>query len=325
VTRPSDDALGRPSDAEPGLPSDDALGRPSDAEPGLPSDDALGRLRQEMLGPLIDAALAEDVGSGDWTTFWTVDRDARGEAEVVAKGWVVVAGTAVALEVFRRVEPALVVEVLAPDGRRVEPGDVILRVQGPLRGILSGERTALNFLGRLSGVATLTRRFVDAVAGTGAEIQDTRKTTPGWRILEKDAVRAGGGGNHRMGLYDMVLVKDNHLAASGGVREAVERVRRENRARLPVEVEVGSLEELDEAMALGVERILLDNMAPETMAEAVRRSRALGPRRPMLEASGNVTLENVRAVAETGVDIVSVGALTHSAPAADLSLRLIRR
>jgi nicotinate-nucleotide pyrophosphorylase (carboxylating) len=282
-------------------------------------------MREETLARLMEVALAEDVGPGDWTTLWTVDPDARGEAEVVAKGSVVVAGTAVAREIFRRVEPGLVVEVLAPDGCRMEPGSVILRVRGPLRGILTGERTALNFLGRLSGVATLTRRFVEAVAGTGAEIQDTRKTTPGWRLLEKDAVRAGGGGNHRMGLYDMILVKDNHLAAAGGVQAAVERIRRENREGLAVEVEVGSLEELDQALPLGVERILLDNMAPETMAEAVRRTTALGSGRPLLEASGNVTLENVRAVAETGVDIISVGALTHSAPVADLSLRLLRR
>jgi nicotinate-nucleotide pyrophosphorylase (carboxylating) len=317
VTRRNDDA--------PGRAGGDALGRRSDAEAGRAGGDALGRLREATLGPLLDAALAEDVGPGDWTTLWTVGPDARGGAEVVAKEGAVVAGTLVATEVFRRVEPRLAVEILAPDGSRVEPGEVILRLEGPLRGILTGERTALNFLGRLSGVATLTRRFVDAVAGTGAEIQDTRKTIPGWRILEKEAVRAGGGGNHRMGLYDMILVKDNHLAASGGVREAVERVRRENREGLPLEVEVGSLEELEEALALEVERILLDNMAPETLAEAVRRTRAQGLGRPLLEASGNVTLANVRTVAETGVDIISVGALTHSAPAADLSLRVTGR
>jgi nicotinate-nucleotide pyrophosphorylase (carboxylating) len=243
----------------------------------------------------------------------------------VAKGDVVVAGVDVAVEVFKRVDPDVTASVLVRDGQAVKPGGVILRLEGPLRGILTGERTALNFLGRLSGVATLTRRFVNAVGGVGAEIQDTRKTTPGWRVLEKEAVRAGGGANHRMGLYDMVLVKDNHLAAAGGVRAAVERVRRENRDGLPVEVEVRTLQELEEVLALGVERILLDNMNPETMAEAVRRIRALGLRRPMVEASGNVTLESVRRVAETGVDIISVGALTHSAPVADLSLRVVQR
>jgi len=274
---------------------------------------------------LIRAALAEDVGPGDWTTLWTVDPGARGTAEIVAKGEVVVAGVDVAVEVFKRVDPDVTASVLVRDGQAVKPGGVILRLEGPLRGILTGERTALNFLGRLSGVATLTRRFVNAVGGVGAEIQDTRKTTPGWRVLEKEAVRAGGGANHRMGLYDMVLVKDNHLAAAGGVRAAVERVRRENLDGLPVEVEVRTLEELEEVLALGVGRILLDNMEPETMAEAVRRIRALGLRRPMVEASGNVTLESVRRVAETGVDIISVGALTHSAPVADLSLRVIGR
>lgn len=281
--------------------------------------------REEVVEVLIRAALAEDVGPGDWTTLWTVDPGARGTAEVVAKGEVVVAGVDVAVEVFKRVDPDVTASVLVRDGQAVKPGGVILRLEGPLRGILTGERTALNFLGRLSGVATLTRRFINAVGGIGAEIQDTRKTTPGWRVLEKEAVRAGGGANHRMGLYDMVLVKDNHLAAAGGVRAAVERVRRENRDGLPVEVEVRTLEELEEVLALGVERILLDNMETQTMAEAVRRIRALGLRRPMVEASGNVTLESVRRVAETGVDIISVGALTHSAPVADLSLRVVQR
>ena len=280
--------------------------------------------REEVAELLIQAALAEDVGPGDWTTRWAVDPGARGMAEVVAKEKVVVAGANVAVQVFRRVDTELAVSVLAMDGQAVEPGDLILRLEGPLQGILTGERTALNFLGRLSGVATLTRRFVDAVAGTGAEIQDTRKTTPGWRILEKDAVRAGGGANHRMGLYDMVLVKDNHLVAAGGVKAAVERIRRENGEGLPVEVEVGSLEELEEVLPLGVDRILLDNMDRKTMTEAVRRVRALGLSRPLVEASGNVTLASVRPVAETGVDIISVGALTHSAPVADLSLRLVR-
>jgi nicotinate-nucleotide pyrophosphorylase (carboxylating) len=280
---------------------------------------------EESVGRLVEAALAEDVGAGDWTTLWTVAPEARGVADVVAKGEMIVAGGDVAVEVFRRVDRDIAANPLARDGQKVKPGDVVLRLEGPLRGILTGERTALNFLGRLSGVATLTRRFVDAVAGTGVEIQDTRKTTPGLRILEKEAVRAGGGRNHRLGLYDMVLVKDNHLVVAGGVVAAVERVRRENRSGLPVEVEVGSLNELEEALPLGVERVLLDNMDAETMAEAVLRVRALGPGRPLVEASGNVTVDTVRRVAETGVDIISVGALTHSAPVADLSLRVFER
>jgi nicotinate-nucleotide pyrophosphorylase (carboxylating) len=198
-------------------------------------------------------------------------------------------------------------------------------VTGRLAPILTGERTALNFLGRLSGIATLTRRFADAVHGTGARILDTRKTTPGWRALEKEAVRAGGGFNHRMGLYDYVLVKDNHVAAAGGVRAAVARVRESPAAKgLAMEVEVTTLAELDEALALRVQRILLDNMSLDAMTEAVRRAHALGSGRPELEASGNVTLENVRRVAETGVDFISVGALTHSARSVDLSMRVER-
>ena len=195
-----------------------------------------------------------------------------------------------------------------------------------MRGILTAERVALNFLGRLSGIATLTRAFVDAVAGTGARIVDTRKTTPGWRTLEKAAVASGGGENHRHGLFDMVLVKDNHLVAAGGIRAAVERIRRANREGIEVEVEVQTLQELEELLPLGVHRVLLDNMGLETLKEAVDRVRALDERaRPLLEASGNVTLDSVRAVAETGIDLISVGALTHSAPVADISLRILPR
>ncbi len=277
----------------------------------------------EGLGLLIRAALLEDVGAGDWTTLWTVGPGEEGVGEVVAKEPVVVAGTRAAVEVFARVDPRLRVTIDRPDGEPASKGDVLLRVEGPLRGILTGERTALNFLGRLSGIATLTRKFVESVEGTGAVILDTRKTTPGWRLLEKEAVRAGGGRNHRFGLHDMVLIKDNHRSAAGGLTPAVVRVQRENAVGIPVEVEVDSLEELEEALALGVDRILLDNMTIEVMARAVRRVRTVGPGRPLLEASGNVTLENVRTVAETGVDLISIGALTHSAPAADLSLRVV--
>jgi nicotinate-nucleotide pyrophosphorylase (carboxylating) len=214
------------------------------------------------------------------------------------------------------------VSVEVPDGTEIKEDTLVLTVQGSLRSILTAERLALNFLGRLSGIATQTRRFVKAVSGTGTQILDTRKTTPGWRFLEKAAVLAGGGRNHRVGLHDMVLVKDNHIVAAGGIQAAVERVRRANRDRLPVEVEVGTLEELEEAMTLGVQRILLDNMRLETIREAVARAGAQGRDRPLLEASGNMTLGRVKAVAETGVDFVSIGALTHSATAADLSLRV---
>jgi len=197
-------------------------------------------------------------------------------------------------------------------------------VRGRTRSLLVGERTALNFLGRLSGIATLTRRFVDAVAGTGTRILDTRKTTPGWRLLEKAAVRSGGGQNHRVGLHDMVLVKDNHADACGGVAKAAMAAMEANDQGLAVEVEVRTLEELEEVLPLRPDRLLLDNMAQETLRAAVARVRREGPRRPETEASGNVTLANVRAVAETGVDFISVGALTHSAPSADVSMRVVK-
>ncbi|MGD2069709.1 MAG: carboxylating nicotinate-nucleotide diphosphorylase [Gemmatimonadota bacterium] len=283
----------------------------------------VGPDEREALATLIRLALAEDVGPGDRSTEWTVPPGRSGRAVVVAKEGLVVAGTGPAREVFRTVEPSLAVEIRLEDGERARPGDEVLTLAGPLPGILTGERTALNFLGRLSGVASATHRYVEAVRGTGARVVDTRKTAPGWRLLEKAAVRAGGGSNHRMGLYDMVMIKDNHIAAAGGIRAAVERVRAGNGGDLPVEVEVSDLDELEEVLALGVDRVLLDNMDVPTLRAAVARTRRLGEARPRLEASGNVTLATIRRVAETGVDDVSVGALTHSAPSADLSLRVL--
>lgn len=274
---------------------------------------------------LISLALAEDIGPGDRTTEWTVPPGTRGRGTIVAKAPSVVAGTAVAVETFRAVDPDLLVELNVGDGDVVTPGDRLLELDGALAGILRGERVALNFLTRLSGIATLTKRFVDAVAGTGATILDTRKTTPGWRKLEKAAVAAGGGSNHRHGLFDMVLVKDNHIVASGGIRQAVLRVKERNAEGIQVEVEVTTMEELEEVLPLGVDRVLLDNMDLEGLAAAVARLRAFGPDAPRSEASGNMTLDRVRAVAETGVDFISVGALTHSAPGADLSLRITDR
>ena len=282
----------------------------------------VGPSRSESLYLLVRTALAEDVGPSDWTTAWTVSPEAQGSASVIAKAELVVAGIEAASAVFAAIDPALVVTVLRGDGTRAAPGDVVLEVAGPAGRILTAERVALNFLGWLSGIATLTREFVEAVRGTGARIIDTRKTTPGWRHLEKAAVRAGGGGNHRMGLYDMVLIKDNHIAAAGGITEAVKRVRAHNDEHLPIEVEVRDMKELDEVLELYVDRILLDNMDLRALRTAVERAHKLGAERPELEASGNVTLANVRSVAETGVDLISVGALTHSAPVADLSLRM---
>ena len=270
----------------------------------------------DMLERVAFAALAEDLGDGDVTTEATVDADVTGSADLVVKEPGVVCGLAVAEAVFRAVDPELRFERLVEEGASVAAGTAVARVAGPERAILTGERTALNFLARLSGIATLTRRYVDAVDGTGAAILDTRKTTPGLRALEKHAVATGGGRNHRFGLDDGVLVKDNHLRAAGSVASAVERLRAAT--PLPIEVECDTLEQVSEALAAGAEAILLDNMIPDQLRAAV----ALARGRARLEASGGVTLENVRDVAETGVDEISVGALTHSARSLDVSLEL---
>lgn len=271
---------------------------------------------------LVEAALAEDLGDGDRTTEWSVPAGARARARIVARASGVLAGTGPAGLAFRLLDAGAEPGWRAADGDPVEAGATVARVEGPLAALLSAERTALNFLGRLSGVATLTARFVAAVEGTGCRITDTRKTTPGWRRLEKAATAAAGAVNHRMGLDDMVLLKENHLRAAGGVAEALEAVRpRARDAGLAVEVEVTGPEELEAALAGSPERILLDNMDPDELRRAVRRTRELDPEdRPLLEASGGVTLESVREVAGTGVDLISVGALTHSAPALDLSM-----
>jgi len=270
----------------------------------------------DMLERVAFAALAEDLGDGDVTTEATVDADATGSAELVVRESGVVCGLAVAEAVFRAVDSELRFERLVEEGASVAAGTAVARVAGAERAILTGERTALNFLARLSGIATLTRRYVDAVEGTGAAILDTRKTTPGLRALEKHAVATGGGRNHRFGLDDGVLVKDNHLHAAGSVASAVERLRAAT--PLPIEVECDTLEQVSEALAAGAEAILLDNMSPDQLRSAV----ALARGHARLEASGGVTLENVRAVAETGVDEISVGALTHSARSLDVSLEL---
>lgn len=273
------------------------------------------------LTELVAAALAEDLGEGDVTTRWTVPTGARGRAVVVVREPGVLAGREAADETFRRLDPALARIWAAGDGDRLEEGEAVLRLEGRLAPILAGERTALNFLGRLSGVATLTARYVEAVEGLACRITDTRKTTPGWRRLEKAATAAGGAINHRMGLWDMVLIKENHVQAAGGVAAAIRAAReRAGAAGVEVEVEVRDQAELEAALDVSPDRILLDNMAPEALRRAVRTVEERPPPRPLLEASGGVTLATVRAVAECGVDFVSVGALTHSAPSLDLSL-----
>jgi nicotinate-nucleotide pyrophosphorylase (carboxylating) len=279
------------------------------------------RLSAEVIRRIAEA-LAEDVGSGDRTSEWCVAPGTRAEAVIVAKARGVIAGLAAAAEVFRQLGGAEL-EPRVEDGDQVERGTMVALIRGDVRHILTGERTALNLLGRLSGIASLTRRFVFATAGTGARITDTRKTTPLWRELERAATQAGGAVNHRRGLDDMVLIKENHIACAGGIGRAVAGARSANRAGLKIEVETTNLEEVNEALAAGVDRIMLDNMSPSMVRDAVAIVRGRTPR-PEVEASGGGTLETVRELAEAGVDFISVGALTHSAPALDLSLRLSR-
>ena len=262
------------------------------------------------------AALAEDLGAGDVTTEATVAPEAVGTAELLVKEPGVVCGIRVAETAFRALDPEVRFEAFASDGDDVEPPAIVARMTGSERALLSAERVALNFLGRLSGIATLTRRYVEAVEGTGAAVLDTRKTTPGLRALEKYAVAAGGGRNHRFGLDDAVLIKDNHLRAAGSIAAAVTLVRAAT--DLSVEVECETLVQVGEALDAAVDAILLDNMSLDELRAAV----ALVDGRARLEASGGVTLETIRAIAETGVEEISVGALTHSARSLDVSLEL---
>jgi nicotinate-nucleotide pyrophosphorylase (carboxylating) len=270
----------------------------------------------EIVAAAVASALAEDVGEGDVTTEVTVSADARGTAQLLVKEPGVVCGLEVAAAVFAAIDRDVHFEPLVEEGSRVDGTTAVAAVTGPLRAILTGERVALNFVARLSGIATLTRRYVDAVEGTGAAILDTRKTTPGLRLLEKHAVATGGGRNHRVGLFDAVLIKDNHLRAAGSVAVAVERARAAT--ALPIEVECDTLTQVTEALEAGADAILLDNMSLGDLREAV----ALARGRARLEASGGITLDNVRAVAETGVDEISIGALTHSARSLDVSLEV---
>ena len=266
----------------------------------------------------VENALAEDVGAADLTSEFLLPADHRSKARIFAKQEAVVAGTEVAQSVFHQLDPALAITVRKQDGDSVAPGDTVLEIAGLTRSILTGERVALNFIQRLSGVATVTRKFVDAVAGTGAKILDTRKTTPGLRALEKAAVRAGGGVNHRMGLFDAVMVKDNHLLARPDLGTVIQDIR-QRYPKLLIELEADSIEQVREFVRIeAVDVILLDNMSPDEIRNCV------GLRRPGLrfEASGGVSLKTVRAMAETGVDYISVGQITHSAPSIDFSLEL---
>jgi len=285
---------------------------------------------------IIKYALSEDVGTGDITTLNAVPAGVNARAALVARQAGVLAGLDVARLTFREAEPALKFRPMAKDGDVVKPGVAVAQVVGEIGGILKAERTALNFLAHLSGIASLTRRFVEEVRGTGAVILDTRKTTPGLRFLEKFAVKAGGGENHRLALWDMYLVKDNHIRAAGGITAAIDRIARTRQADLLLEVEVESLDQLADALRPEVDRILVDNRTPDEVRQAVELvdrwcagHPSESPRRtpdakrwPQVEVSGGITLETARRYAETGVDFLSVGALTHSAPALNLNLEI---
>ncbi|MBF0492958.1 MAG: carboxylating nicotinate-nucleotide diphosphorylase [Deltaproteobacteria bacterium] len=274
---------------------------------------------------LIKNALQEDLGKNDITTqALFTKKSPRVSARIIAKQDLVLAGAMIAKKTFKQVDPQLKIRLIKKDGIFCEAGQSILEISGKASSILTAERTALNFLQHLSGVATLTQRFVQAVKGTCAKILDTRKTLPGWRNLQKYAVKVGGGANHRFGLYDAYLIKDNHLALYGSLSQAIEAVRKHRgKKSIKIEVEVDTLQQFEEAIDCGPDIILLDNMSLEDMHLAVLRNHKIPPKnRPKLEASGSVNLNNVRAIAQTGVDFISVGALTHSAQAMDLSLEI---
>ncbi|HSB00450.1 MAG TPA: carboxylating nicotinate-nucleotide diphosphorylase [Anaerolineales bacterium] len=276
------------------------------------------QLSEEILDS-IRVALKEDIGTGDVTTDSIVPPRARMQGQILAKQAGVLAGLDVTQAVYHLLDEEVTFEAQVGEGMRVEKSRILALLSGRARSLLTAERTALNFLGRMSGIATLTRQFVDAVRGTQAVILDTRKTAPGLRAVDKLAVLRGGGGNHRIGLYDMILIKDNHIDFAGGLAEAVRGARAAG-SGLQIEVEARALEDVKAALALGVERILLDNMSTEMMSEAVK----LAAGRAKLEASGNVSLETVRAIAETGVDFISIGALTHSAQVFDVSFDYVK-
>jgi nicotinate-nucleotide pyrophosphorylase (carboxylating) len=269
---------------------------------------------------LIGRALAEDVGAGDVTSVATVPEGAQARARIVQKEPGVVFGLEIVAETMRQCGIEDVDNLVIEGQWREEVPVEVALASGPARGLLAAERVALNLLGRLSGVATLTARFAEAVAGTGARILDTRKTTPGLRALEKAAVAAGGGVNHRMGLYDAILIKENHVALAGGVAKAVHAARFSAQPGMPLEIECRNMDEVAYALGAGADRLLLDNMTPDQLRDAVKRRNEQGGDRPTLEASGGVSLQTVRAIAESGVDYISVGALTHSAPALDFSM-----
>ncbi len=275
---------------------------------------------EQLTDDLLTLAFAEDIGDGDHTTLSTIPADARGRQRLIIKEEGILAGVDVARRVFERLDPELKMTVMIPDGSHVKPGDVAFEVEGPVRSLLQAERTMLNIMQRMSGIATTTARYQDRLKGLKTKVLDTRKTTPGMRMLEKEAVRIGGGTNHRIGLFDMILIKDNHVDFAGGIPQAVESARRYLKERgkdLKIEVEVRNTPEILQALEAGVDRIMLDNFTPEATAEAVKLING----RAEVESSGGITLDTLRAYGEAGVDFISVGALTHSVKSLDMSFK----
>lgn len=278
------------------------------------------KTKEELIDALIDLAFAEDIGDGDHTTLSTIPADAMGRQHLLVKEEGILAGVDIARRVFERYDPSLKMTVMIGDGSRVKPGDIAFVVEGPVRSLLVTERTMLNIMQRMSGIATMTARYQERLKGLKAKVLDTRKTTPGMRILEKEAVRIGGGANHRIGLFDMILIKDNHVDFAGGIPNAVSRARaylKEKGKDLKIEVEVRNADEIRQALDAKVDRIMLDNFTPERTAEAV----ALIGGAAEIESSGGITLDTLRAYGEAGVDFISVGALTHSVKGLDMSFK----
>lgn len=278
------------------------------------------KTKEELIDALIDLAFAEDIGDGDHTTLSTIPADAMGRQHLLVKEEGILAGVDIARRVFERYDPSLKMTVMIGDGSRVKPGDIAFVVEGPVRSLLVTERTMLNIMQRMSGIATMTDRYQERLKGLKAKVLDTRKTTPGMRILEKEAVRIGGGANHRLGLFDMILIKDNHVDFAGGIPNAVSRARaylKEKGKDLKIEVEVRNTDEIRQALDAKVDRIMLDNFTPERTAEAV----ALIGGAAEIESSGGITLDTLRAYGEAGVDFISVGALTHSVKGLDMSFK----
>ena len=284
------------------------------------------KTKQELVDQLIDLAFAEDIGDGDHTTLSTIPADAMGRQQLIIKEPGIIAGVEVAREVFRRFDPSLKMTVYIHDGQEVKPGDVAFVVEGSVRSLLQTERLMLNIMQRMSGIATTTHRYQAQLKGTGAKVLDTRKTTPGMRMLEKEAVAIGGGTNHRIGLFDMILIKDNHVDFAGGIHQAVSAAKKycaEKGKDLRIELEVRNIDEIDQALAEGVDRIMLDNFPPERTAEAVKHIRAKNPA-VEIESSGGITFDTLADYGRCGVDFISVGALTHSVKSLDMSFKAVK-